>query len=168
MTSKYLYVESWLIQYELRTRRLAHRRPTRSSAVDRRDRWYFSWLIPWLVGLPIEHLCQNRFLFIKATFIFARHTISSTLSRRSLAATSSDSDTVDNVALLGLVPQSSCLVWSRWSRSAVDDVQLSELYYALSANVQRVYSKTRKRCHNSKYAISWCVWKSSHLPAADS
>ena len=53
MISKYLYVESWLIQYELRTRRLAQRRPTRSSAVDLRDRWYFNWLIPWLVGLPI-------------------------------------------------------------------------------------------------------------------
>ena len=54
MTSKYLYVESWLIQYEFRTRKLAHRRPTRSSAVDRRDRWYFNWLIPWLVGLPVH------------------------------------------------------------------------------------------------------------------
>ena len=59
MTSKYLYVESWLIQYEFRTRKLAARRPTRSSAVDLRERWYFSWLTPWLVGLPVFQLCQS-------------------------------------------------------------------------------------------------------------
>ena len=52
MTSKYLYVESWLTQYELSTRRFGHRRPTRSSAVARSARWYLSWLTPWLVGLP--------------------------------------------------------------------------------------------------------------------
>jgi hypothetical protein len=52
MTSKYLYVESWLTQYELSTRRFGHRRPTRSSAVARRARWYLSWLTPWFVGLP--------------------------------------------------------------------------------------------------------------------
>ena len=54
MTSKYLYVESWLIQYEFKTRRLAQRRPTRSSAVDLRVRWYLSWLIPWFTGLPVK------------------------------------------------------------------------------------------------------------------
>ena len=63
MISKYLYVESWLIQYELRTRRLAHRFPTRSSAVERRDRWYFNWLTPWLVGLPV--LYQSSMFFLQ-------------------------------------------------------------------------------------------------------
>lgn len=39
-------------QYELRTRRLPQRRATRSSAVERSERWNLSWLTPWLVGLP--------------------------------------------------------------------------------------------------------------------
>jgi hypothetical protein len=30
--------------------------PTRSSAVDLSERWYLSWLIPWLVGLPVYSL----------------------------------------------------------------------------------------------------------------
>lgn len=52
-------------------------------------------------------------------------TVSSTLWNRSLSATSSDSDTEDDETLLGLVTQSSSLVWSRWSRGSVDDVLLS-------------------------------------------
>lgn len=54
-------------------------------------------------------------------------TVSSTLWNRSLSTTSSDSNTEDNKTLLGLVTQSSSLVWSRWSRSSVDDVLLSVL-----------------------------------------
>ena len=52
-------------------------------------------------------------------------TVSSTLWNRSLSATSSDSDTEDDETLLGLVAQSSSLVWSRWSSDSVDDVLLS-------------------------------------------
>lgn len=54
-------------------------------------------------------------------------TVGSTLWHRSLSATSSDSDTEDHEALLGLVAQSSGLVWSRRSGSSVDDVLLSVL-----------------------------------------
>lgn len=54
-------------------------------------------------------------------------TVSSTLWNRSLSATSSDSDTEDDETLLGLVAQSSGLVWSGRSRSSVDDVLLSVL-----------------------------------------
>lgn len=54
-------------------------------------------------------------------------TVSSTLWNRSLSTTSSDSDTEDDETLLGLVTQSSSLVWSRWSRGSVDDVSLSVL-----------------------------------------
>lgn len=54
-------------------------------------------------------------------------TVSSTLWNRSLSATSSHSDTEDDETLLGLVTQSSSLVWSRWSGSSVDDVLLSVL-----------------------------------------
>lgn len=52
-------------------------------------------------------------------------TVSSTLGHRSLSVTTSDSDTVDDETLLGLVTQSSGLVWSGWSRSTVDNVLLS-------------------------------------------
>lgn len=52
-------------------------------------------------------------------------TVSSTLWHWSLSATSSDSDTEDDETLLGLVTQSSSLVWSRWSAGSVDDVLLS-------------------------------------------
>ena len=64
-----------------------------------------------------------------------------------LATSTTNSDTVNNIALLGLVTKTASLVRTRWSGSAVDDVQLAKLYYALSANVQRVYSKEhQKRC----------------------
>ena len=43
---------TWLIQYEFSTRRLPQRCPTRSSALERRLRRHFRWLIPWCLGLP--------------------------------------------------------------------------------------------------------------------
>lgn len=49
----------------------------------------------------------------------------STLWRRLLSSTSSDTDSIDDVSLLGLVSQSSGLVWSRWSRSSVHNGELS-------------------------------------------
>ena len=73
------------------------------------------------------------------------HTISSTLGNWLLATSTADTDTIDNIALLGLVTKTACLVRSGWSRSTVDNVQLSELYCALSANVQRVYSKEHRK-----------------------
>jgi hypothetical protein len=72
-------------------------------------------------------------------------TIGSTLWHWPLATSTADTDTVDNIALLGLVTQTACLIRTRWTGSTVDDVQLSELYYALSANVQRVYSKEHQK-----------------------
>ena len=56
------------------------------------------------------------------------HTVGSTLRRRPLAATTADTRAVDDVALLGLVPETAGLVGARWAGSAVDDVQLAELY----------------------------------------
>lgn len=52
-------------------------------------------------------------------------TVSGTLRDGSLSATSSDSDSVDDETLLGLVTESSSLVGSRGSRGTVDDVLLS-------------------------------------------
>jgi len=54
--------------------------------------------------------------------------VSGTLRSRALAATTADADTVDNIALLGLVSETASLVQTGWARSAVDDVQLTELY----------------------------------------
>ena len=44
-----------------------------------------------------------------------------------LASTTTDSDTVDNVALLGFVAKSSGFIWPRWPGCSVDGVQLSVL-----------------------------------------
>lgn len=52
-------------------------------------------------------------------------TVGSTLGHRSLSATSSHSDSVDNVSLLGLVTKLSSLVRSRRSGSSVDSMELS-------------------------------------------
>jgi len=43
---------TWLIQYELRTRKLPQTRPTRSSATERRLRVGLSWFTPCVLGLP--------------------------------------------------------------------------------------------------------------------
>lgn len=61
------------------------------------------------------------------------HTIGGTLGHWALAASTAHADAVDNVALLGLVAQAASLVGARGARGTVDDIQLSELYYALSA-----------------------------------
>ena len=55
-------------------------------------------------------------------------TIGSTLGDWALAATATNTDTVDDIALLGLVSKTAGLVRARRSRGAVDDVQLTELY----------------------------------------
>jgi hypothetical protein len=55
-------------------------------------------------------------------------TIGSTLRGRPLATTSADSHTVDDIALLSLVAETTGFVWSGWTRSAVNDMKLSKLY----------------------------------------
>lgn len=108
-----------------------------------------------------------------------RLTVSSTLGHRSLTTTTSDADAVDHIALLGLVSQAAGLVWSRWARSAVDDIQLSQLYSCTLSKVQRVYSKTQAFCATADddkksmrfiallFSSSSCFGE-AHLPAADS
>jgi hypothetical protein len=61
------------------------------------------------------------------------HTICSTFGYWTLATTTTNSDAIDNIALLGLVAQTASLVGTRRTGSTVDDIQLSELYFALSA-----------------------------------
>jgi hypothetical protein len=56
------------------------------------------------------------------------HTVGGTLRDGPLASTASHTDTVDNVALLGLVAQTTSLVGARWAGGTVDDIELTELY----------------------------------------
>ena len=50
-----------------------------------------------------------------------------TLGDLLLAVAAADTDTVDNVALLGLVAETTSLVGARGTRGTVDDVQLTVL-----------------------------------------
>lgn len=74
-------------------------------------------------------------------FRWCEHTVSSTLWHWLLATSTANTDTIDDIALLGLVTKTASLIRARRARSTMDDIQLSELYFALSANVQRVYSR---------------------------
>ena len=71
--------------------------------------------------------------------------VGGTLGSRALATTATDTGTVDNVALLGLVTETASLVGARGARSTVDGVQLAKLYLCTLSKVQRVYSKTRDK-----------------------
>jgi hypothetical protein len=57
-----------------------------------------------------------------------KHTVGGTLGHRPLTATTANTGTVDNIALLGLVAQTTSLVGARRTGSPVDSVQLTELY----------------------------------------
>ena len=110
-------------------------------------------------------------------------TIGSSLGNWTLATTTANSDTVDNIALLGLVTKTASLVGARWARSAVDDVQLSELYFALSAKFNECiagssmkmstsnvpqYSLLMSRGPDSKYWVRGRLGVVvSYLPASD-
>lgn len=54
--------------------------------------------------------------------------VGGTLGGRALATTAADTDTVDDVTLLGLVTQTASLVGAGGAGSTVDDVQLAKLY----------------------------------------
>lgn len=71
----------------------------------------------------------------------SRLTESGTLGHRPLAATTAHTDTVDNVALLGLVSQAAGLVWARRARGAVDHVQLAELELMYSQQMFNEYAQ---------------------------
>ena len=57
-----------------------------------------------------------------------KRTIGGTLRDGLLAATATDTDAVDDIALLGLVAEAAGLVGAAGSRGPVDDVQLAKLY----------------------------------------
>jgi hypothetical protein len=56
-----------------------------------------------------------------------RLAICGTLWRWALASTTSNTDSVDDIALLGLITKTAGLIRSRWSRGTMNDVQLSKL-----------------------------------------
>ena len=74
---------------------MAHFLPTHSSAVVRNERWYLSWLTPWFVYLSTPVPSWD-----KATYRFA---VGGSLGDGAFAASSSDTDAVDDKALFGLV-----------------------------------------------------------------
>lgn len=73
-----------------------------------------------------------------------RQTVSCTLWHWLLASTATDTDTVDDITLLGLITKTAGLVWTRWSGRTVNDVQLAKLYFALSAMFNECIAETRK------------------------
>src|SRR5437867_1642767 len=70
------------------------------------------------------------------------HTISDTLRHWPFAASAANTDTINDIALLGLVSKPTSFVWTRWAGSTVDDVQLAKLYYALSAMFNECIAQT--------------------------
>lgn len=73
-------------------------------------------------------------------------TVSGTLGRRALATSTADTDTVDDISLLGLVTQTASLVRTGWAGSSVNDIQLAKLYYALSAKFNECIAGSIRRC----------------------
>jgi hypothetical protein len=92
-----------------------------------------------------------------------RLTVSGTLGDRSLTTTTTDTDTVDNVTLLGLVAQTTSLVRARRTRSTVDDVQLSNGSLVLNllpiCVISYLYSQQRTR--SKKRETSDCFFLAS-------
>lgn len=117
----------------------------RESEFERNGKWstaaaaFNKKEVLWLV-LPHPVLPYRSFFSNTSKF---KHTIGGTLRDRALAATTADANAVDDIALLGLVSEAAGLVGARRARGAVNNIQLTVLYYALSAKVQRVYSTDR-------------------------
>jgi hypothetical protein len=86
--------------------------------------------------------------------IAAIHTIRGTLWNWALATSSTNTDPVDNIALLGLVAQTACLVGTGWPGCSMDDVQLSKLYLALSAKFNECIAGPSKDVHVPQYSYS--------------
>jgi hypothetical protein len=73
----------------------------------------------------------------------------STLGGGSLTVTATDADTVDNIALLGLVAETTSLVRARGAGSTVNDIQLSSgISELVIANKYNPLASLSKRCQN--------------------
>ena len=84
------------------------------------------------MGLPVRGEIGSAIHLIKENFLLPenrkKHTEGSTLGNGLLAATTTNADAVDDIALLGLVSEAAGLVGTAGTRSPVDDVQLTKLY----------------------------------------
>jgi hypothetical protein len=85
-------------------------------------------------------------------------TVGGTLGGRALATTTTDAGTVDNVTLLGLVSQTASLVGTAGAGSAVDDVQLAELYESTLSKCSTSTPRHRrtKRLMSLFFQVSVC------------
>ena len=83
------------------------------------------------------------------------HTVCSTLRHRLLASTSPDTHTVDDIALLRLVPQTASLVRARGAGSAVDDVELAELELMYSQRMFNEYDQSTGTGFRRALCRSW-------------
>lgn len=80
-----------------------------------------------MIKVSVGFFSQKKTIW-RRVFAGIFHTIGGTLWHWLLATTTANANTVDDIALLGLVTETTGLVWSGWARCAVDDIQLSELY----------------------------------------
>ena len=82
-----------------------------------------------LIHTLVDRLAYRKLSALRALVncIAFVHTECGTLWHRPLSSTSSHADAVDDITLLGLISQTTSLVGARWFRSAVNDVQLTEL-----------------------------------------
>lgn len=77
-----------------------------------------------------------------------------------LAVTATNSDTVYNISLLGFVSKSACLIRSRWTRSTVDDVQLT-VFPASDSNIKNkiiTRNQSTNRTRRRKRRTSDCFF----------
>ena len=87
-----------------------------------------STLVLELVDTLVGGLAYMELVLFQVFRAKSKHTVGGTLGSGPLAATATDTDTVDDIALLGLVTETTSLVGARRTRSAVDSGQLTELY----------------------------------------
>lgn len=79
-------------------------------------------------GLACLYVLATELASIANSVGGEKRTIGGTLRDGLLAATATDTDAVDDIALLGLVAEAAGLVGAAGSRGPVDDVQLAKLY----------------------------------------
>ena len=71
-------------------------------------------------------VCSGLFDLAHSTGV-SRLSVDTSFLNVSLAASSANADSVDDIALLSLVTELSGLVWARWTLALVDDIKLSVL-----------------------------------------
>ena len=81
-------------------------------------------LVHTLIGGLAYTNCMSMSLFYRIGHV---RTVGSTFRHWPFATTLPHTNTVDDIALLGLISETASLVWTRWAGSAMDDIELAEL-----------------------------------------